>query len=144
MDIRNCKRCGKVFNSAGSAVCNECNQQEQEDFEKIREYLFAHPNSTTIEVTNATGVDPKVISRLLKQGRLLADNIQIADADELKCEKCGQPISKGRFCEKCTGEMKNQLQKVSSASPAAIKPVANTPWQGGRVHTYEHIIKKKK
>jgi flagellar operon protein (TIGR03826 family) len=140
MDIRNCKRCGKVFNYVGVAVCNECTQQEQEDFEKVREYLFNHQNSTTIEVTNATGVDPKVISRLVKEGRLLVDNI--ADGDELKCEKCGQAILNGRFCEKCVAEMKNEFRKASSAS--AVKPVANTQWQTGRVHTYEHIIKKKK
>ncbi len=141
MDIRNCKRCGKIFNYVGVAVCNECSRQEQEDFEKVREYLFNHPNSTTIEVTNATGIDPKVISRLLKEGRLLADNIQTPDGDEIKCEKCGQPIFKGRFCEKCVADMKNEFQKASP-SPA-IKPVINIQPQKGRVHTYDHIIKKK-
>ena len=144
MDIRNCKRCGKVFNYIGVSVCAECVQKEQEDFEKVREYLFNHPNSTTIEVTNATGVDPKVISRLLKDGRILADNIKLSDGDELKCEKCGQPIYKGRFCEKCVGEMKDEFQKAASPSPSpAIKPVVKTQWQTGKVHTYEHIIKKK-
>ncbi len=143
MDIRNCKRCGKVFNFVGgTSVCGECAKQEQEDFEKVREYLFSHPNSTTLEVTKATGIDPKVISRLLKEGRLLADNIQVSDAEELRCEKCGQAISKGRFCEKCVTEMKNEFQKA--APSPAIKPVANNQWQSGRVHTYEHIIKKKK
>lgn len=142
MDIRNCKRCGKVFNSMGSAVCVECTQREQEDFQKVREYLFDHPNSTTLEVTKATGVDPKVISRLLKEGRLLADNIQVTDGEELRCEKCGQTIFKGRFCEKCVGEMKTEFQKAVPSQ--AIKPVTNTQWQSGRVHTYEHIIKKKK
>lgn len=143
MDIRNCKRCGKVFNYAGVPLCGECAQQEQADFEKVREYLFQHPNSTTIEVTNATGIDPKVISRLLKAGRLLADNVQANEDTELKCEKCGQPISRGRFCEKCVGEMKDEFQKAATPSPA-IKPVANNQWQSGRVHTYEHIIKKKR
>jgi flagellar operon protein (TIGR03826 family) len=142
MDIRNCKRCGKVFNFVGSAVCAECAQREQEDFAKVREYLFGHPNSTTLEVTKATGVDPKVISRLLREGRLLADNIQVSDGEELRCEKCGQAISRGRFCEKCVGEMKNEFQKT--APSPALKPVTNTQWQPGRVHTYEHIIKKKK
>ena len=144
MDIRNCRRCGKVFNFVGSMVCNDCVQQEQEDFEKIRNYLFDHPNSITIDVSKATGVDPKVISRMLKEGRLLADNIRVSDSDDLKCEKCGQAISKGRFCEKCVSEMKNDFQKAGNISPSAIKPVSNNQWQSGRVHTYEHIVKKKK
>jgi len=144
MEIRNCKRCGKVFNSVGSSVCVECTQREQEDFEKVREYLFSHPNSTTLEVTKETGVDPKVISRLLREGRLMADNIQIGDNEELRCEKCGQAILKGRFCEKCVTDLKNEFQKATPTSSSAIKPVAKTQWQPGRVHTYEHIIKKKK
>lgn len=142
MDIRNCKRCGKVFNFTGSAVCAECKLSEQEDFEKVREYLFSHPNSTTLEVTKATGVDAKVISRLLREGRILADNIQASDGEELRCEKCGQAIVRGRFCEKCVEEMKNEFQKAVPTQ--AIKPVTKTQWQAGRVHTYEHIIKKKK
>jgi len=143
MDIRNCKRCGKVFNYTGVSLCGECAQQEQEDFEKVRAYLFEHPNSTTIEVTNATGIDPKVISRLLKDGRLLADNVQATNGGEFKCEKCGQTISRGRFCEKCVVELKDEFKKTTTPS-SAIKPVAKTQWQSGRVHTYEHIIKKKK
>ena len=55
MDVRNCKRCGKIFNYMGSAVCNNCLRQEQEDFEKVREYLFQHPNSTAAEVSEAVG-----------------------------------------------------------------------------------------
>ena len=140
MDVRNCKRCGKVYNYNGSAVCATCVKEEQDDFEKVRDYLFAHPNSTTLQVSQDTGIDVKVISRFLKEGRLLSDDMALSEDEELKCEKCGQSIKTGRFCEQCVQSMKNEFKQ-------ATKPVNpnnnNSPWSQGKVHTYEHIVKKR-
>ncbi|HEX3048930.1 MAG TPA: MerR family transcriptional regulator [Bacillota bacterium] len=132
MDIRNCKRCNKIFNSTGTSVCPECNQQEQEDFSKIRDYLFSHPNSSIMDVNLATGIDIKIISRFLKDGR--GDS----DGDSLSCEKCGQAIKTGRFCEKCIANLKDGFQQ---ATGKAVAPLKN-PWQGVKGNKYEHIIKK--
>lgn len=138
MDVRNCKRCGKIYNYTGSGVCNNCLRQEQEDFEKVREYLFNNPNSTTAEVSEATGIELKVISRFLKEGRLEADYIKMSDDSELSCEKCGKPIKSGRFCEICVREMQADFSK-------AVKPVSEPPrgFQPGKVHTFEHILRRK-
>ncbi|MGE5607167.1 MAG: MerR family transcriptional regulator [Bacteroidota bacterium] len=138
MDVRNCKRCGKIYNYMGSAVCNNCLQQEQEDFEKIREYLFKNPNSSTAEVSEATGIELKVISRFLKEGRLEADYIRMSDDNELTCEKCGKPVKSGRFCEICVREMQADFSK-------AVKPVSEQArsFQPGKVHTFEHILRRK-
>jgi flagellar operon protein (TIGR03826 family) len=140
MDVRNCKRCGKIYNYTGSAVCGNCLRQEQEDFEKIREYLFRNPNSSTAEVSEATGVELKVISRFLKEGRIEADYIKMSDGSELTCEKCGKPVQSGRFCEGCVKEMQADFSR-------AAKPIsgANNTFRpgGGKVHTFEHILRRK-
>ena len=139
MDVRNCKRCGKIFNYMGSAVCSNCLQKEQADFERIREYLFTNPNSSTAEVSEATGIELKVISRFLKEGRLEADYIKMSDDDTaLTCEKCGKPVNSGRFCEKCVREMQADFSK-------AVKPISEPgkSFQPGRVHTFEHILRRK-
>ncbi|MGE5605494.1 MAG: MerR family transcriptional regulator [Bacteroidota bacterium] len=140
MDIRNCKRCGSIYNYNGSAVCNNCAKQEQEDFDKVREYLFEHPNSPAAEISQAIGVEIKVISRFLKEGRLRLEGEKGSDS-LLTCEKCGQTINSGRFCENC-------LQEIQTGFKKAIKPVSpspgnNSPWAQGKVHTYDHILKKK-
>ncbi|TCL64806.1 hypothetical protein EDC14_1018105 [Hydrogenispora ethanolica] len=70
MEIRNCKRCGKIFNFVGVEICNNCFLQEQTEFEKVREFIYGHPNTTVPEVSKATGVDVRVISRFLREGRL--------------------------------------------------------------------------
>lgn len=140
MDVRNCKRCGKVFNYNGSAVCATCTKQEQEDFEKVREYLFNHPNATTLQLSQDTGVDLKVISRFLKEGRLQSDDIALGEDEELTCEKCGQTIKSGRFCEQCVQSMKNEFKQ---ATKSANQNNSGSGWVQGKVHTYEHILRKR-
>lgn len=138
MDVRNCKRCGKIYNYTGSAVCNNCLRQEQEDFEKIRDYLFRNPNSSAAEVSEALGIELKVISRFLKEGRLEADYIRMSGDSVLSCEKCGKPVNSGRFCENCVREMQADFSK---AAKPAVQP--NKSIQPGRLHTFEHILRRK-
>lgn len=139
MDVRNCKRCGKIYNYTGSGVCNNCLQQEQGDFEKIREFLFKNPNSSVAEVSEATGIELKVISRFLKEGRLESDYIRMSDDDSsLTCEKCGKSVKSGRFCENCVREMQTDFSKAAkpnSAPSQSFKP--------GQMHTFEHILRRK-
>lgn len=138
MDVRNCKRCGKIYNYTGSAVCNNCLRQEQEDFEKIRDYLFRNPNSSAAEVSEALGIELKVISRFLKEGRLEADYIRMSGDSVLSCEKCGKPVNSGRFCENCVREMQADFSKA--AKPASQ---SNTSIRPGKLHTFEHILRRK-
>jgi uncharacterized protein len=134
MDIRNCRRCGKVYNFNGFAVCPNCTRQEQEDFDKIRDYLFKHPNSSALEVSQATGLELKVITRFQKEGRIESDGM--VTSDNLSCEKCGQPVKSGRFCEQCVQKIQAELKKGTNT-------IANprTTFQG-KNSTYNHILKK--
>ena len=118
MDIRNCKRCNKIFNSAGTSVCPECTKQEQDDFSKIRDYLFTHPNSSIIDVNLATGIDVKIITRFLKDGRIDSDGIKAGDGDAI---------------------LKDGFQPATGRPAAPLK----NPWQGANNNKYEHIVKKK-
>ena len=139
MDIRNCKRCGKVFSYRGLAICNSCIIQDDEDFNLVREYIIAHPNSSTVEVSEATGVNVKTISRFLREGRLDSDHINTSDS-EVTCEKCGKNIGSGRYCDVCLNEMqsgfRNAAKKIEADIPVKIKPQQT-------VHTYDNILGKK-
>ncbi|HBE79157.1 MAG TPA: MerR family transcriptional regulator [Firmicutes bacterium] len=139
MDIRNCKRCGNIYHYNGTGVCNNCTEQEQKDFSVVRDYLFEHPNSPAAEINMATGIELKVISRFLKEGRLKMEGEGL-----LSCEKCGETIKAGRFCEKCLQEIQSELQKTIKPLPKVQGIGANTsPWSQAKVHTYDHILKKK-
>lgn len=142
MDVRNCKRCGHVFTYTGKSLCMTCLTEEQEDFEKVREFLFKHPNSTTIEVSDATDVEIKVITRFLKEGRLESEGLQLAEGDSLTCEKCDRPISSGRYCEACLKEMQGDFKKAADYLGAQAQSNTNqSETMKLRMHTYD-VIKK--
>lgn len=106
MDLRNCPHCGKIFSYDGtSKVCNVCRNNEESDFQKVKDYLWDNPNATIEEVHTETEVERELIIKFVREGRLLSEGI---DFDFMvECERCGLPIPSGRFCNKCQQELLN-------------------------------------
>lgn len=106
MDVRNCKRCGKIYNYDGFRLCPTCRREDEEDFIKVKEYLYDNPGANISEVEEATEVDSGKIIEFLRQDRL-----EIADEGNLllECERCGVSIKSGRFCDKCKYELGKEL-----------------------------------
>lgn len=113
MDIRNCSRCGKIYIYDGFKLCVDCRKEDEEDFYKVKHYLEENPNSNIIKVSEDTQVDSKKIIEFLKEGRL---EIRSENNLILNCERCGKPITKGRFCNKCTSDMEREFKKVSGGT----------------------------
>lgn len=103
MDLINCKECGKLFSSAGQKVCPDCRQSEEEKFELVKEYLWEHPNSTAIKVSEETGVEKELIIKFMREERLAAEGLLIDYT--LKCKRCGAEIQSGLFCSGCRSKM---------------------------------------
>lgn len=108
MNIKNCTRCGKIYAYDGFKVCLQCRREDEEDFKKVKEYIYENPGATISEVSEETEVDSKKIIEFLRQGRL-----EIKDESNLllNCERCGTSIKTGRFCERCTGEMQREFKQ---------------------------------
>lgn len=112
MDVRNCKECGKIYNYDGFKTCPTCRRKDEEDFVKVKEYIYDNPGANISEVQEATEVDSSKIIEFLRQDRL-----EIGEGSNLllECESCGVSIKSGRFCNKC----KHDLEKEFGG---AIKP----------------------
>lgn len=108
MELRNCSRCGKLFVYKGSSLCPECQKLDEEDFSKVKDYLYDNPGASLIEVSEATGVSSDKILRYLKEGKLELSSEQ---SGILKCERCGKPIRAGRFCDVCAAEISKGLKR---------------------------------
>lgn len=146
MDIRNCKRCGKVFQYTGKSICAECILKDDEDYKIIRDYIQEHHNATPLEISERTKVELKTITRFLREGRLEAEGIDTSEMG-LECEKCGREISSGRYCEACLNELQSEFQAAAGQLGAAgttekrIKPRESAQTL---VHTYDNILNRKR
>ena len=106
--LRNCKKCGRLFSSTdGSSLCSRCNEDVDDSFTRVREYIYDNPSSSVKDVSHGTGVPTDSILKWIRDGRImLADHSNIAF-----CERCGSPTDGSRFCSKCVSELTNGLKK---------------------------------
>ncbi len=115
MDVRNCRNCGRMFNYLGGPpICPVCRSKAEEDFQRVKEYIRENPGAQMAEIAEANEVSVQQIQQWVREERLeFSKDSQIS----LNCEKCGEPIRTGRFCEKCKNNM------ASSLTDAFAKPI---------------------
>lgn len=138
MDLRNCSKCGRVFSYKGSQVCSRCASSDEDDFKKVKEYLYDNPGATVTEVSEETGVTEKQVLRYLRESR-----IEIREADNylLDCERCGVPIKSGRFCDKCVSNLTKEFKSALDKKPEEKKETS--PKYGNKMHVAD-LRKKRK
>jgi len=104
-------------------ICQNCEKAEEEDFQKVKEYVDDNGEATLYTIIRETGVGLKRISKFIREGRL---EISRGLRDAFRCESCGAPISTGRYCESCFTTMKTELLE-------ATRPVQDD--NQGRMHS---------
>ncbi len=97
-EVRNCKRCGKIFVYAGVPFCPECLAKEEEQFRTVKRYLDEHPGAGVQETSDETKVPVDIVVEFLRQGLLVTAS---GSAGQLTCMICKKPITRGRLCPKC-------------------------------------------
>lgn len=134
MDLRNCASCGKVFLYRGKQYCPACIQLEEEEFERVREYLADHPGADVGEIEAATGVEAGRILHFLREGRLISSS----PVPSLVCESCGDPIGGGRLCPRCLNRLNTGIKTLARelSRPASADP--------GKMHIKDLLDRKKK
>lgn len=143
--IRKCNRCGRLFKVETYVLdlCPFCVKIDNEDFEKVREYLYEHNTATAIELSEATGVSIEQIERYLKNGRLeIPENSPIF----IKCERCGAEIRSGRLCSDCSLSLSNSLRMQMNFTDAQIgeKPKNSVKHTDAKMHFLDAKVKTKK
>ena len=67
-----CDRCGKIIVFNKFTLCYECRKDEKEEVDKALDFLKLHRGATLDMVAQATGVNPSLILRLIRGGRVEA------------------------------------------------------------------------
>lgn len=119
MNVRNCRKCGRLFNYvAGPPICMQCREALEAKFQEVKKYIQEHVHASIPEVSEACDVSANQIQQWLRDERLeLCEGSGIG----LFCEECGESIVTGRYCEKCKANMANRLSD-SIRKPEAPKP----------------------
>lgn len=123
MDVKNCRSCGKLFNYiSGPYMCPACRDAIEEKFQAVKKYLYEHRGANIAEVSEQCEVESGQIRQWIREERLEFSE----GAIDLGCEKCGAPITSGRFCNKCKASMVNNLSNAYQPAPSApVKPDNN-------------------
>ena len=120
MNVRNCKRCGKLFNYVmGVPVCPLCREKLEEKFHEVKKFIQDHPGVGIPEVSEECDIEPAQIRQWVREERLEFAEGSVVD---IACEKCGAPIRTGRFCEKCKASMINTMSNAYQ-KPQISQPV---------------------
>lgn len=124
MPLAKCKRCEKMFNKVDSPVCNGCQDAEKEDSDKVRDCITEHPGISLGKIVEMTGVNLKVVKRMLDDG-IVKEAKAVPNA--VRCVQCGAPAVnfERKLCKGCVERLNNQMAsmqrdiKFQSDQPAA-------------------------
>lgn len=110
MDVRNCRKCRKIFNYIGGPLfCPACRDALEAKFQEVKKYVYTNKGATVPQIAQDCEVEVAQIQQWIREERLVfADDSPIG----ISCETCGAMIKTGRFCEACKAQMTNTLNSV--------------------------------
>ena len=110
MNIKNCRKCGRLFNYlSGMYTCPACRDALEEKFQEVKEYIRENPRVSIPEVCHECDVETGQIHQWLREERLeLTEDSPI----RMACESCGEQIRGGKMCEKCKNDLAKGLNSA--------------------------------
>lgn len=107
MDVRNCRKCGRLFNYiGGQPYCAACLNELEEVFKQVKEYIRSNETAGLKEVSEEFGVNQAIILRWVREERLeFAEHSEVG----IDCESCGTTIKSGKYCHSCKEKLANTL-----------------------------------
>ena len=133
MNIRNCKKCGKMFNYvAGPPICPVCRDAAEKKFQEVKEYVRANKTATMKEIETECDVDQRQVEQWIREERLV---FSTDSPIKLSCETCGASITTGRYCNKCKKEQENTFSAAGRQPEAPKAPEKRD--NGSKMYTFK-------
>ncbi len=110
VDLINCSKCGSIYmKNKFRDVCDACYKEEEKQFDAVYKFLRVRENraATIPRVVEATGIDEDLLLKFIRTGR-----IKVTSFPNLgyPCDKCGTLIKKGKLCDDCADELREELE----------------------------------
>ncbi|ERL03791.1 hypothetical protein [Mitsuokella sp. oral taxon 131] len=116
--IRNCKMCGKIFVPYNNAkICPDCKEKEAKMESVVINYVRDNPGVKIPKILEDTGATEALIRRLIQEGRFESAGVPL----KYPCERCGAPITTGKFCRNCADEMRSAIESKGSKLASAVE-----------------------
>lgn len=115
MNLDNCPRCGRLFVKNLMGLCQVCIKELEHEYEICVNYLRENKGTNIQELSDATGISIKEITRFIREGR-----ISIANAPNMMypCEVCGTLIRDGHMCDSCRSRLRKDLTNAVKENSA--------------------------
>jgi flagellar operon protein (TIGR03826 family) len=128
MNLDNCPRCGKLFAKGFKEVCPSCLREIDKEYQLCADFLRENKGSTIHEVSDATSVTIRQITKFIREGR-----ISIVNAPNLSypCESCGTLIRDNHLCDDCRTRLTKAARTLQSES---VKAQAEKPQNSGAAY----------
>ena len=139
MDLRNCRKCGKIFgySGVGPVICENCKKEAEERFQKVKDFIRDNPATSINDVAEECEVTVQQIKQWVREERL---EFSKESGVVFHCENCGAPIRSGRLCENCKNQMANELGNMYEKP----KPKNTAPLKSGHEENRMRFMGKKK
>lgn len=74
--LQNCIKCGRLMLSNDHTLCPQCNNEEIDQFKKIRDFLYQYPNASLLEISQSTEIPLQKVLAYLRQGGITVANLK--------------------------------------------------------------------
>lgn len=117
-----CARCKRMFTYLGYGhfYCPTCRKVDEEDFSKVKNYIYDNGTASAQEVSEATGISLERINQYLREGRL---EIPEGSPIFIKCEMCSIDIRSGRLCPACASKLTHAMRVTMNFDDEQIGPI---------------------
>lgn len=119
MNLDNCPRCGRLFAKGIRDVCPSCMKEIDKEYQHCADFLRENKGATIHEVSDATGVSIRQISKFIREGR-----ISIVNAPNMSypCESCGTLIRDSHLCDDCRTRLTKAARTMKDDVAKAAQP----------------------
>jgi flagellar operon protein (TIGR03826 family) len=128
--LDNCPKCGKLFVKGIRDVCQECNKVEEEEYKIVTAFLRDRENrkATIYEVSEATEVTIKQITKFIRQGRISMEGLPNMG---YPCESCGQMTKEGNVCSSCRSKLSRDVNNLMQTEKKRQEEEKHKPKDAG-------------
>lgn len=103
-----CPRCDKLFAKGFNDICQACIKEIDQEYERCAEYLKKNRGLTMQQLSEATEVSVRQITRFVREGRI---SISSLPNMSYGCDTCGVPIREGHMCINCKQRLASDIKQ---------------------------------